>query len=200
MRKPLPKILCLLCSVIVLSLPFMGTVKAESLWADNSSTANLFADHKARAVGDILTIIVSENSNAVRSGQANNSKTASANLDAGVGAFKILGGGASASSKDSFKATGSISNSNNVSAKLTVQVIEIKPNGNLVVSGTQTIKQNNEEQKITVTGEVRTDDVTVDNTVLSTYVANAEIKINGNGPINAKQRQGILTQILNFIF
>ena len=68
------------------------------------------------------------------------------------------------------------------------------------MSGTQSIKQNNEEQKITVTGEVRAEDITPDNTILSSLVANAQIRIDGKGPIAGKQRQGIITQVFNFLF
>ena len=81
-----------------------------------------------------------------------------------------------------------------------MQVTEVKPNGNLVVSGTQSIKQNADLHTITITGVVRPDDIAADNTVLSSYVANAEMKFDGKGPINAKQRQGILTQIFNILF
>lgn len=202
MERSLKRWICVVCAVLFSAVPLMGVVQAESLWTDNATPmTGLFADHKAHAVGDILTILVSETSSAVRTGSASNSKTASVSKDAGVGTgFKILGGTASAGSSDSFKTAGSLSNSNVVTAKLTVQVTEIKPNGNLVVSGTHVVKQNNEEQTINVTGEVRPEDVTTDNTVSSVYVANAQIKINGKGPINDKERQGILTQIFNFLF
>ena len=81
-----------------------------------------------------------------------------------------------------------------------MQVTEVKPNGNLVVSGTQSIKQNTDLHTITITGIVRPDDIAADNTVLSSYVANEAMKFDGKGPINAKQRQGILTQIFNILF
>jgi len=184
---------------LMLALLPVSSLQAASLWVDSGSATSLFADHKARAVGDIITIIVSESSSASRTGSASNSKSASAKADAGVGIFDFLTQ-ASAGTSDSFKAQGAISNTNKVSAQITVQVVEVKPNGNMVVSGTQTIKQNGEEQRITITGVVRSDDVTPNNTVLSSYVADAQIKIDGKGPISAKQRQGILTQIFNFLF
>jgi flagellar L-ring protein precursor FlgH len=68
------------------------------------------------------------------------------------------------------------------------------------VSGKQTIKQGSDEQRITITGMVRSDDVTADNTVLSSYVSNSEIKIDGKGPLAGKQRQGILSSLFNFLF
>lgn len=186
----------ILLGFMIACMPGGSQVKAASLWNDG---ANLYSDHKARAVGDILTIVISESSSATRAGQARNSKSASAEASAGTGVFKWIAN-AGMDSQDSFNAQGSISNTNKVSGRMTAQVIEVKPNGNLVISGTQTIKQNGEEQKITVTGVVRPDDVTVNNTVLSSYVADAQIHIDGKGPIAGKQRQGILTQIFNFLF
>ena len=70
----------------------------------------------------------------------------------------------------------------------------------MVITGTQNINQNGEEQKITVTGVIRPEDLTADNTILSSYVADAQIRIDGKGPIAGKQRQGVLTQIFNFLF
>lgn len=176
-------------------LPTNG-VQAGSLWSDNSS---LYSDHKARAVGDIITIIINETSSATRAGKASNSKSSSTDMSAGTGIFSWIAS-ANAANKDSFSAQGSIANTNNVSAKMTAQIIEVQPNGNFIISGTQSIKQNGEEQKITVVGTVRPDDIAADNTILSTYVANAQIRVDGHGPIAGKQRQGILSQIFNFLF
>lgn len=186
----------MLCCVVMLG--FVSSAGATSLWADDSSL-NLFADRKAHAVGDSLTIIISEISSASRTAAGSNSKSGSNTLSAGTGIFDFLAA-ASASGSDSFKSNGSLSNTNAVSGKITVQVVEVKPNGNMVVSGTQTIVQNTDTHKITLTGIVRKDDVTVNNTVASSLVADAQLKFDGKGPLNAKQRQGILTQIFNILF
>jgi flagellar L-ring protein precursor FlgH len=174
-------------------------VQAESLWVDNSPAANLFTDHRAHAVGDIVTIIISEASSASRSGNTTNSKSASTNVDAGSGLFTFINP-VSASSDDSFSAKGAISNTNTVSGRLTVKIIEVKPNGQMVVQGTQSIKQNSDTQKITITGIIRPEDVASDNTIVSSKVADAQLKIEGKGPISRKQRQGILTQVFDLIF
>lgn len=184
------------CMAFAAVLPSAG---ATSLWSEDYTSMSLFADRKARLVGDTLTILINESSRATRSGSANNSKSGSNTLSAGTGIFHFLAA-ASASGSDSFNAQGGITNSNNITGKISVQVIEVKPNGNMVVSGTQSIWQNKDEHKITITGVVRKDDVTADNTVLSSLVADAQLKFDGKGPLNAKQRQGILTQIFNFIF
>lgn len=185
-----------MCCTLVFGL--MSSVGAASLWSDDSSV-NLFADRKARAVGDSLTIIIKETSSASRANTASNSKSGSNTLSAGTGIFDFLAA-ASASGSDSFKANGSLTNTNNVSGKITVQVVEVKPNGNMVVSGTQSIVQNADQHRITITGVVRKDDVTADNTVTSSQVADAQLKFDGKGPLNSKQRQGILTQIFNILF
>lgn len=176
----------------------ISSAGAASLWSDDSSM-NLFADRKARAVGDSLTIIINESSSASRSASGSNSKSGSNTLSAGTGIFDFLAA-ATAKGSDSFKSNGSLSNKNNVTGKITVQVIEVKPNGNMVVSGTQSIVQNADQHRITITGIVRKDDVTADNTVTSSQVADAQLKFDGKGPLNAKQRQGILTQIFNILF
>ncbi len=189
---------CFFISVFcVLQTP--PAVSAESLWSDASAGGNLYADHKAHAVGDILTIVISESSSATRAGTAKNTKDSSTSIDAGTGIFHGIAS-ASAGSSDSFAATGSIANTNKVQGKITVQVTEVRPNGLLAVMGEQSIKQNGEEQKITVTGLVRPEDITADNIVMSYNVANAQMRVDGKGPIAGKQRQGIITQIFNFLF
>jgi len=174
-------------------------VHADSLWADTASTAVIFGDQRARAVGDILTIVVNESSSAVRTGSSDNSKSASGSSDKGTGLLSFVPE-ASVSQSDSFTTSGTVNNTNTVKARLTVKVIEVKPNGNLVISGTQNIRQNGEEQRIVVSGQVRPSDIRVDNSVLSSSVADAKILVTGSGPLVNKQRQGILTQVWNWIF
>jgi len=184
---------------LCLVLSIMPTVSAMSLWSDTGGNVNMYGDRKAQAVGDTLTIIINENSSANRVGKADNSKSSTVKMNAGVGIFSVLTN-ATAGNSDGFQAKGSIANTNNVNARMTAQVLEVKPNGNLIISGTQSIKQNGEEQKITVSGIVRTEDITTDNTVLSSSIGNAQIRVDGSGPIAGKQRQGILSQIFNFLF
>ena len=179
-------------------LPGTGA-SASSLWSDNSPTATIFGDQRARAVGDILTIIVNETSSAIRSGASSNTKSASASTEKGGGLLGFVPD-SSIGQQDNFSTKGSINNTNTAKARLTVKVVEVKPNGNLVVSGTQNIRQNGEEQRIVVSGQVRPADIQADNTVLSSNVADAKILFTGKGSIMRKQRPGVLTQIWNWIF
>lgn len=180
-------------------LPAMPLVSAESLWVDNGPGANLYSDHKARAVGDTITIVIRENTSAKRVGSSANTKSSSTSMNAGVGIFSGITA-ASAGNSDKFSAAGSITNSNVVTARMTAQVTEVKPNGSLVILGKQNIEQNGEGQIITVSGVVRVEDIAPDNTVLSSSIGDAQIKIDGKGPIARKQRQGIISQLLNIFF
>lgn len=171
---------------------------AQSLWA-GGRYRNVFSDRKAQDVGDILTIAISESTSLSTSKSGSNSKSGNVSLSTGVGIFDFLRA-ASASGSDSFKANGSASSKNSTTANVTVTVVDIQPNGNLVLEGTQSIWHNKNEHKITFRGVCRPEDVTASNTIPSTKIAAAEVKFNGKGPLNAKQRQGILTQVFNILF
>ena len=175
------------------------SVQAASLWSDTAAAGVLVSDQRARAIGDILTVIVSESTTAARTGSSANTKTASGSTNQGTGLLGFVPE-SSIGQSDSFKSSGNINNTNTVKARLTVKVIDVKPNGNLVVSGTQTIRQNGEEQRVVISGQVRPADITYDNTIASTSLADAKILVTGDGPLESKQRQGILTQIWNWIF
>lgn len=150
-------------------------------------------------MGDILTILINESSKTSQSLSNSNSKSGNQSLAAGTGIFGFLAA-ATASGSDSFKANGNANNTNTATGNVTVTVIEVKDNGNLVVEGTQSIWNNKNEHKITVQGVVRPDDISPDNTIVSSKVADATLRFDGKGPLNAKQRQGILTQIFNILF
>ena len=173
---------------------------AESLWASgNGATRSMFADRKAQNIGDILTIVIDEKTTTSSNKSMSNAKSGKQTLAAGSGIFDFLAA-ATASGSDSFSATGKATDTNTVSGKVTVTVIEVQPNGNMVVEGTQSIWQNRDEHKITLRGVVRQDDILGNNTVSSSLVADATLKFDGKGPLNAKQRQGILTQVFNILF
>ncbi len=191
----------LLCGVFCGTLLLTSAASAESLWLDASegTSYGIFADRKARNVGDTLTVVISEKTTATQTKSRKNDKSASTKLNVGSGIFDFLTA-ATAGGSDSWKADGSAKDTSNFSGNISVTVVEVQPNGNMIVEGTQSIWQNKDEHKITLRGVVRRDDVAYDNTVPSTKLADATVRFDGKGPLNAKQRQGILTQILNFLF
>jgi len=183
-----------------LLLTMVPAASAQSLWSlDNGHSRSVFADRKAQDVGDILTIVISESTTISDTRSNSNSKSGSNSLDAGVGIFDFIKA-ASISGSDSFKANGAASSKNTTTGNVTVTVVDVQPNGNLVLEGTQSIWNNKNEHKITFKGICRPEDITASNTIPSTKIAAATVRFDGKGPLNAKQRQGILTQIFNFLF
>ena len=176
-------------------------VSAESLWNNPSGhpTKSLFADHRATGIGDIVTIVISESTTTSATRSSANEKSGSVSLGAGIGIFDFLQA-ASANSSDKFSAKGSASSTNRVAGNVTVTIVDVTPNGNFVLEGTQSIWQNKNEHKIVFRGTCRPEDISSSNTILSTRVADATVRFDGKGPLNAKQRQGILTQVFNFLF
>jgi len=77
-------------------------------------------------------------------------------------------------------------------AKITAQITEVLPNGNLRIQGRRRIKVNNEEQIISVEGIIRPADINEDNSIYSIYIADAQIKYEGKGVLGENQRPGIL--------
>lgn len=177
------------------------TAAAESLWNNPSghATKSPFVDRRATGIGDIVTIVISESTTTSATRNSSNEKSGSVNLGAGLGIFDFLQA-ASASGSDKFSAKGSASSSNRVAGNVTVTVVDVTPNGNFILEGTQSIWQNKNEHKIVFRGTCRPEDISSSNTILSTRVADATVRFDGKGPLNAKQRQGILTQIFNILF
>ena len=176
-------------------------VSAESLGnnPNGQPTKNLFADHRATGIGDIVTIVISESTTTSATRSSSNEKSGSVKLSAGIGIFDFLQA-ASAGGSDKFSAKGSAASSNRVAGNVTVTVVDITPGGNFILEGTQSIWQNKNEHKIVFRGTCRPEDISSSNTILSTRVADATVRFDGKGPLNAKQRQGILTQIFNILF
>lgn len=187
-----------------------------SLFSDDS--VNLFADAKARRVGDIVTINIVENSRASKNANTTTGRNSSiqANTNALMGYenpanVPLIGGvfnalnynpniGVDANFTSSFNGSGTTARTETMNARLSARIIQVLPNGNLVLRGSQEILVNNERQYITVQGVVRPHDITTDNTVLSTYIADARIDYTGQGDISRKQREGWLSRFFDSVW
>ena len=172
---------------------------AESLW-QKSGGNGLFHDRKGMSVGDLITVLIVERSQASQNAATQTGKQGSLAIGPGAGVLEQYLPLVKAGGSDQMKADGTTSRGGQVTAKVTVVVREILPNGNLVVEGKQLISVNHEKQEITVTGVIRPDDIAPDNTVYSTYLAEANIRYSGDGVIGNKQRPGILQYVLGLIF
>lgn len=170
-----------------------------SLWSEQSGS--LFDDFKARRVGDLLTIIVSESTTASARADTAVSKSESASTTAGVGPLlNFLWPELGASGKTDSSVQGNTTRAGTLTTRLTVTVVETYPNGVLRIEGRRTLKINEETQTLVFTGLVRVRDIRSDNTVPSNAIANAEIYFEGKGIVGTRQREGIITRLFKWLF
>jgi flagellar L-ring protein precursor FlgH len=174
-----------------------------SIW-NSSISYSLYADVKARNVGDIVTINIVESASASKNATTKTSKNTA--LDAtwsGVLA-KITGDWVGNDQKvnfaNSFDGEGTTTRNSSLNAYITVRVIQVLPNGNLVIRGSREVQVNNENQFINIQGIIRPQDISSSNVVLSTFVAEAKIELTGQGVVSDKQRVGWFTRILDLIW
>lgn len=171
-------------------------VAASSLWVAQGS---MFADQKARSVGDLVTLIIVERTEASQAAKTTTSKDGEVSIGPGLGFLDVIPL-IQASGGDSMTAGGTTTRGGSLQAKMTTRVVEVLPNGNLKIEGRQTIVLNGEEQEIVVSGFIRTRDIAPDNTVLSTYVADAHIAFKGTGSLGDNHKPGILTRLFDWLF
>jgi flagellar L-ring protein precursor FlgH len=159
----------------------------------------LFEDYKARRVGDILTIVLNESTNASKSAtteidKSNSNSITNPTILGTTPQFNAPGILPLASnsnnnlafnleSEHAFEGDGSSSQSNNLTGNVGVTIAEVLPNGNLVVRGEKVLSLNQGHEYIRISGIVRPADITSSNTISSTQVADAVITYNGSGPV-----------------
>jgi flagellar L-ring protein FlgH len=192
------------------------TTTPGSLYSDMTANGMLFLDHKARRKNDIVTVKIIESSKASDSASTNASKKTSAS--AGVSSmFGFESGDSinktfpsyrtptpssllSASMDNSFNGAGATTRQGTLIAMITAVVTKVLPNGNLVIQGSREVTINSEKQVISVKGIIRPKDIGPDNTILSTAIAQAELKYGGRGFLSEKQREGWGMRIFNWVW
>ncbi len=180
-----------------------------SIWTERSGS--LFEDHRARKVGDILTITVVEESKGTKEASTKANKDKSLE-----GSFKFGGASAGASGtsspvgafsfgpyqgqfKNDFAGKGSTSRADSMSAYMTATVVDVLPNGNLLIRGSRWTKVNDEMQQTILEGIVRPIDISRNNTIQSQHIAEAKIFLVGKGPVSKHQKPGWLSQFIDAV-
>jgi flagellar L-ring protein FlgH len=189
----------LLFTAILLLLPF-----SLRIWAgDFGQSSSLFTDIKAHKVGDILTVLIYESSDAATQSQTKTEKTGkfSTSGGPGIGPLDFIPlFGADGENKNSFDGKGQNTRTQSLRAKMSVTIVGVKENGDLVVKGSRTIGISKDKETLSLTGVVRQKDITPDNTIDSYLIADAEIAYTGKGAANTGSRPGIIMRFLNWLF
>jgi len=172
-----------------------------SLYQGNYGMA-LYTDRKALNVGDIITVTLSERTVSSKSSGVSVDKESELDFNAGplLGTNPSFRGNTldtNLSQNRSFSGDAGADQSNSLQGNITVTVAEVLPNGGLVVRGEKWITINRGDEFIRISGIVRPDDVSPDNTVPSTRLANAQISYSGTGTLADSQSMGWLSRFFN---
>lgn len=168
---------------------------AEDLY-HRSPWAALAADHRAAAVGDALTVVVYQDTQATNSTKSDSKR--STQLGGSIGAGHLnesgnlqFGGG--------YTGGGAVQRQDKIVAQITVSVRAVYPNGDLDVSGEQHLRLNGETTLIGIEGRVRPDDILADNRVLSSRIADARIIYDGHGFVSRSAKPGLVARVFRFL-
>lgn len=168
----------------------------------------LFADSRARRVGDIVTINIVENTVSKNKASTDASKDSSLNLGVqnfmGEGYLKGIPIGTTpaikAGSSSSFSGDGETKRENYLTTTVSVRVVRVLANGILEVEGGREVRVNDETQIVVVRGIIRSRDIGPDNSIESTAMADARIELYGQGVLADKQKPGWLARILDNVW
>lgn len=174
-------------------------IPTGSLFKENYVN-NIYSDSKAHRVGDIISVVLSENTQAQKAAKTETSKENSANLGSVVG----LGGAPITFKGDTlefgynqtsdFSGDSKSDQSNSLSGNISVHVLRVLPNGNLMIRGEKWMSLNNGDEYVRLTGVIRAQDISSSNTIMSSKVANARIQYAGTGSFANTQEQGWLSK------
>lgn len=168
----------------------------------------LFGDRKAFRVGDLITILLRESTAATKAASASVSRASSSNALSALQIGKLASPGGFPLSTDSATdegvlgsefandGTGSQAQNNSLGGDITVSVVNVLPNGNLVVRGEKLITLTHGDEYVQVSGVIRPDDIQPDNTILSKRIANAQITYSGDGQMNDAMKMPWLNALL----
>lgn len=178
-----------------------------SLW--QATSGSLTDDMKARKKGDMLTVVISEQASASKEATTSTKRDSSAS--AGIPNFmglettfirnwmdlsKLI----NASTGTKFDGAGSTTRKENLTATITARVVDVLPNGNLRIAGRRNVKVNNEDQIILLEGTVRPKDISRENVVNSSFIADARISYSGKGIVSERQSPGWLMNIVDKVW
>lgn len=169
----------------------------------SSYVNNIYSDSKAHRVGDIISVILSESTQAQKSAKTEVKKDNSSTLNPviGLGGTPVTVNGKAIQyglgQNSAFKGDSKADQGNSLSGNISVHVLRVLPNGNLMIRGEKWLTLNNGDEYIRLTGVIRSKDITSENTILSNKVANARIQYSGTGAFADANEQGWLTKFFN---
>lgn len=164
---------------------------------------SLYSDVTARRVGDIITVTLSENTNASKSAGTTSSKQTGVDVQpiTGLGGNALNIGNQSiqlgVNASNDFSGDAQANQSNSLNGSISVTVVDVLANQNLVIRGEKWLTLNHGDEYIRLTGIIRASDISPENEILSTRIANARIQYSGTGSFARSQEKGWLTKFFS---
>ncbi|MCU0315175.1 MAG: flagellar basal body L-ring protein FlgH [Fimbriimonadaceae bacterium] len=195
-------ILPALCSLVIGTSSDTTPPKENPGSLYGTQTVNPLHDRVARQVGDIVSVLIQEQSLSTFAAATktqksdNNSITLDSPLSLLNGLFRPFTTGSNGSSQGS----GDTSQKSSMTARMSVIVKQILPNGNMAIEGKRSLVTNKQTQTFVLSGTIRPFDIKPDNTIDSSKIADAQIRMEGQGAIADRQRKGVITQIIDWLF
>ncbi|WP_298444995.1 flagellar basal body L-ring protein FlgH [uncultured Ferrimonas sp.] len=182
-------------------MPTSQVVTTGSIY-NSSFQSELYSDIKAHRVGDVITVMLEEKTKAKKSASKEITKDSSMQLDpisAGGAPVTVNGKTIDLKYNEEFDMSraSDADQSNSLSGSISVNVLQVLSNGNLVIRGEKWLTINDGDEFIRITGIIRPRDISPDNTVNSHRVANARIKYSGTGTFATSQKSGWLSQFFS---
>jgi flagellar L-ring protein precursor FlgH len=187
-----------------LNLPTPATL--GSLWVSSGPLATISKDYKARNIGDLVVVHLVDNFTAATNGENKqarqfNTNSAITGLLGKIGARNRLQNLFAANSNTSLDGKGQSTLSSNVQLNFAASVIEVLPNGILVIEAARDITVGNDRQTVILHGLVRPGDLAPNNSIPSTAISNLEVKIKGKGAVaDATRQPNIVIRLLLRLF
>lgn len=189
--------ICMLIGLLVCGM--VGPTSAESLWSSDKTKSG-YEDKKASKVGDIVTVLIVESATSSQSATTAAQKSSSFDSPVGLGPLLKQLPILQFTNGDTLKGSGSTNRTSSLTASMTVKVLNVDEAGNLKIEGSREIQTNGEKATIRLSGIIRPQDVSQENTVLSTYIADAKIQYEGKGPIGSRQKEGLIQRLFKIFF
>ena len=183
--------------VVLLACLAVAPCSSDSLWQPNSRS--LIADRRAAAPGDIVTILIVQRSTTSHKATHKADKKLDVSGGPGAGLLQFFPS-LSLDAERSTEGAGAATQSTSLVDRLSGVVAAVTPEGNLQIEASRRLKLNADELTLTLTGLVRPDDISPENTVLSTQIADCQMDWSGTGPIPAKQRPGLISALLSLLW
>lgn len=167
-----------------------------------NARASLFSDYKAIGIGDAVTIVITESTQASNNAKTSHGRGGQIGFDfsGAMDETNLPSANFGLNTNNEFEGGGSTKTEGMVKARISATIDSVLDNGNLRISGTQKISINEEEQIIEVSGIIRPSDVRPDNSVYSYNLSNAEISIQNDGAIGRNTSPGWLTKLFHWLF